>query len=80
MIDEFIIHLGKLLKQIRTERDLSQEEFACLLDIDRTYLASIERGERNIAIRNLCKIARGIGCPLSQLIEQVENKSLQQEE
>ena len=46
---------------------LSQEKFAAKCKLDRTYVGSVERGERNIALRNIEKIAKTLGISISEL-------------
>lgn len=58
---------GLRLRQIREKKGLSQEAFADLCDLDRTYVSGIERGKRNPSLRNLAKIASALQMPLSQL-------------
>ena len=61
--------VGRNLRSLRKARGLSQEAFADLLGVHRTYLGGIERGERNLTLRNLERIARRIEVdPLSLLI------------
>lgn len=51
--------LGKKLRDLRQLKDLSQESFAELTNLDRTYISGLERGKRNpsyLIIRRLCKI------------------------
>lgn len=50
--------IGKRLFQLRTEKGLSQEKFALECELDRTYIASIEQGRRNVSIVNIEKIAK----------------------
>lgn len=57
------------LKQIRQNRDLSQEELALLCGIDRTYIGRIERLERKPTIVILDKIANGLGMKLKELLD-----------
>ncbi|MCX4307560.1 MAG: helix-turn-helix transcriptional regulator [Acetatifactor sp.] len=59
--------LGLRIQQLRKDRKLSQEKFALLIDMDRTYFASVEAGKRNISIVNIQKIAAGLGVSLSEL-------------
>ena len=59
--------LGQRIQSLRKERGLSQEKFALLIDMDRTYYASVEAGKRNISINNIKKIADGLGVSLSEL-------------
>lgn len=63
---------GLALKQLRSERGLSQEKFALLIGMDRTYYASVEAGKRNISISNISKIANGFNISLSILFTYVE--------
>lgn len=60
---------GLKVQQLRKERGLSQERFALSIDMDRTYFASVEAGKRNVAIKNIYKIADGLGVSLSDLFE-----------
>ena len=49
--------VGRALRRYRMERGLSQEEFAELVGVHRTYMGGLERGERNLTLRSLEKIA-----------------------
>lgn len=60
---------GLKVQKLRKEKGLSQEKFALSIDMDRTYFASVEAGKRNIAIKNIQKIADGLGVSLSELFE-----------
>lgn len=60
---------GLKVQLLRKERGLSQEKFALSIDMDRTYFASVEAGKRNVAIKNIQKIADGLGISLSELFE-----------
>ena len=52
--------VGFNIRRIREERDLSQEELADLAGLHRAYIGQIERGEKNIGLKNLEKIARAL--------------------
>ena len=60
---------GLKIQKLRKERGLSQEKFALLIDMDRTYYASVEAGKRNISIINIKKIADGFNISLAKLFE-----------
>lgn len=62
---------GKRIKAIRASRRLSQEQFANIVDIDRTYISGIERGVRNPSLLVLAQISRGLQLSLSELFEDV---------
>jgi len=59
--------IGSRVRQLRQERNLSQEAFADLCELDRTYISSIEKGKRNVSIINLEKIANALNINLSTL-------------
>jgi transcriptional regulator with XRE-family HTH domain len=60
--------VGRNLRAYRKARGLSQEAFADVLDVHRTYMGGIERGERNLTLKSLERIAARIGVdPLSLL-------------
>lgn len=52
--------VGLRLKELRTQSGLSQEKFGLEVGLDRTYIASIEQGKRNVSILNLEKIWKGL--------------------
>lgn len=54
------ISVGNKIKELRKERNLSQEDLALLSGLDRTYINSVENGRRNISIISLEKIAKGL--------------------
>ena len=60
---------GKRVRELRTQAKLSQEKFALQIGMDRTYLASVEQGKRNISIENIKKIAEGFGISMENLFE-----------
>lgn len=61
-------NLGKRIRELRTKSDLSQEKLAFTCDLDRTYIGSVERGERNVSIINLQKIATALNVELHELL------------
>jgi len=63
--------IGDKIRKLRHQRKLSQERFANLCGLDRTYIASIEQGKRNVSIVNLEKIAAGLEISLSELFEEL---------
>jgi transcriptional regulator with XRE-family HTH domain len=61
---------GKQVKKLRLEKGLSQEALALLADLDRTYLPSIEKGERNVSITVIEKIANALKVKISILFDE----------
>ncbi len=58
---------AKNVRLFRQEKGLSQEDFAELAELHRTYIGSIERGERNISIDNIERIAVALKVPINIL-------------
>jgi transcriptional regulator with XRE-family HTH domain len=63
---------GDAVRQLRLERGISQERLAELAGINRTYTGDVERGERNVALINIDRIARGLDLDLAALMAAVE--------
>jgi transcriptional regulator with XRE-family HTH domain len=62
--------LGFTIRQVRQKKNWSQEELAEYANLHRNYVGSTERGERNIAILNIIKIAKALGIKASELLKQ----------
>ena len=58
-------NFGKRLRELRNEKGISQEQFSFECELDRTYIASIEKGKRNVSIVNIEKIANAFEMPVS---------------
>lgn len=61
--------VGKRIKEIRKKKSISQKDLSFSADLDRTYIASVESGQRNISIVNLEKIANALDVTLSELFK-----------
>ncbi len=57
--------VGKRLRELRLAKGLSQEKFSFECDLDRTYIAGIEQGRRNVSIVNIEKIAKSFNISVS---------------
>lgn len=57
------------LKELRAKADLSQEELADLAGLHRTYIGSVERGERNISIDNMERLASALTVDIKDLLK-----------
>lgn len=59
---------GKRVRELRKQKHLSQEELASLCELDRTYIGGVERGERNVSLVNIERIANALGVDISELL------------
>ena len=66
------IAFGTNLRRTRKTLGLSQEALAHLSGIHRTYIGSVERGERNISLENIVAIANALNIPIQELVKGVD--------
>jgi transcriptional regulator with XRE-family HTH domain len=59
---------GERVRSIRIQKGLSQEELALACGLDRSYIGGVERGERNISLINIHKIAEVLDVPAGKLL------------
>lgn len=65
------VRFGRRVRTLREDAELSQEAFADKCGLDRTYISGIERGRRNVSLRNIEVIAKALGLTLDQLFQHV---------
>ncbi len=68
MPSKILIKFGQKVRAERQKQGLSQEELAEKAGVHRTYIGMIERGEKNITLLNIEKIAKALGIPLDKLM------------
>lgn len=66
--DPVLVAFGQAIKAARAVAGVSQEELAHLAGIDRSYMSSIERGEQNVGLMSMHRVAEALGLPLSALV------------
>ena len=71
MADRLLRRVGHRIRQLREQHGWTQVEMAEKVGLDRSFLADVERGKRNISVRNLYLIAKGFKKTLSQLLSGV---------
>ncbi len=67
MADKDLAHFGKRVRTLRERLGLSQEELADKAGIHRTYIGGVERGERNLGLKNVFRIAKALGVTVTDL-------------
>ncbi len=75
-MDALLIAIGLRVRKLRKSKGMSQEEFALEANLDRTYISDVERGARNISVKNLHKISSTLGITLSELLQDVDTESV----
>jgi transcriptional regulator with XRE-family HTH domain len=66
--------LGKAVRRLRSSSGYSQESFADHAKVHRTYMGTVERGEVNLTLENIEKIAKALGLAASELLRAAENE------
>jgi transcriptional regulator with XRE-family HTH domain len=72
--DPLQISFGLAVRRLRRERKISQEKLSQLAGINRTYMGDVERGERNLSLQNMVKIAAALGVEPSKLLTTMEEE------
>jgi transcriptional regulator with XRE-family HTH domain len=67
-----LIKLGKKIQGLRQKKGFSQEGFAMEVELDRSYMGGIERGERNVSALNLIKIAKALKVDVGELFPSIK--------
>lgn len=68
---DILVRFGAKVRKLRKSKGYSQEAFAARCELDRTYVGGIERGERNVALRNIDAIAKALEMRVSQLMKDI---------
>ena len=66
--DPALVRIGEVIRRTRKERGLSQELLAVDAGVDRSYMGGIERGEHNLTLMSLLRIAGALDCKASALL------------
>ena len=66
--EEVFVRFGERLRAVRLKKGVSQEKLADLAGLHRTYVSSVERGERNISLLNIAKLAKALEVPMAKIM------------
>jgi transcriptional regulator with XRE-family HTH domain len=72
-MENILNEFGKAVYMLRKSKNLTQEKLAEIAGFDRTYIGRIERGERNITLKNIEKLAKALNVSIHQIFQIVEN-------
>lgn len=72
--DAVLIAFGAVVRTLRQQQGFSQEAFADHCGLDRTYIGGVERGERNIGLVNVYRIAAALKTDVSMLFKKIETE------
>lgn len=67
-MDSVLARFGNRVRGLRKKKGLSQEGLALESGLDRSYVGGVERGERNISLENIEKLAKALGVHPSELL------------
>jgi transcriptional regulator with XRE-family HTH domain len=71
-VKDLLVLLGKRVHDLRVAKEWSQEEFAHVSGLHRTYIGQIERGEKNISFGNLVRVSNALGVTMAELLAELE--------
>lgn len=69
---DILIRFGEAVRGLRDAAQLTQEDFADKCGLDRTYISGIERGKRNVSLRNIEAVAKALKLSISELFSHVK--------
>lgn len=72
MREHILIRYGQVVRKVRLEQGISQEELADRCGLHRTYISDIELGKRNLSLENIERIAISLNKTLSEFFKEVE--------
>lgn len=68
--DPVLVALGTAIRHVRLSKNISQEKLALLAEVDRSYVGRVERGDNNVAILTLSKLAQAMDITLAKLMHE----------
>ncbi|MBS7337389.1 MAG: helix-turn-helix transcriptional regulator [Thermoguttaceae bacterium] len=73
MQEDILTKFGRTVRKFRTSKGISQEKFADMCELHRTYISDIELGKRNVSLENIEKISKALNLNISEIFEAVES-------
>mgnify|MGYP000371590854 FL=1 len=75
MQKDLLFTFGQTVRKLRLSKDISQEKFADMCNLHRTYISDIELGKRNVSLENIEKMAIALDMYISELFQEVEKNA-----
>lgn len=72
MNEQLLLVFGQTVRSVRLENKISQEKFADMCGLHRTYVSDVELGKRNVSLENIERMADALGIEISELFRKVE--------
>jgi transcriptional regulator with XRE-family HTH domain len=63
------VALGKAIREVRLSKGISQEKLALLSEVDRSYVGRVERGDNNVAVLTLARLAAALDLTVAKLMQ-----------
>ncbi|MFK9094214.1 helix-turn-helix domain-containing protein [Bacillus salipaludis] len=73
MKNQHLLHIGKGLKSVRIEKNLTQLQLSCLCNIHRPHISMLERNVKRPKLRVIFLLAAGLGMKASELVKEIEH-------
>lgn len=70
--DPALIALGDAIRRVRLSMGISQEKLALLAEVDRSYVGRVERGDNNVAVLTLARLAHALGISIAKLMQEAK--------
>ena len=68
--DPVLVALGETIRRVRLSKDISQEKLALLAEVDRSYVGRVERGDNNVAVLTLARLASALDISIAKLMKE----------
>ncbi len=75
MQNDLLFAFGQTVRKLRLSKDISQEKFADMCDLHRTYISDVELGKRNVSLENIEKMTKALDIRISEFFQEVENNA-----
>lgn len=72
--------MGQRIRQVRSHAGVSQEELAHIANLDRSYVGGVERGDRNLSVLNVLKLAAALKVQPGELLPQLQDVEAKKED